>query len=1200
MAHQNKNKHHLLQSGIFILSLLFALPSYAQSCGQEKCSSASCSMSTGADGRLTTQCPSGTRYDVDPNCIMNQNAKPNSCMDTMPVSSINRVSETNCFRANGAGGNSKPRNHLGTDYAATAGTVITAAADGVVKYAKWMSGGGRTVMIEHEKSCLCTAGSQNSGCENKYVSVYMHMLAWKVSEGAHVTKGTPIGLVGGSNYSSTGVSCDYNTPVGNCKPYGPHLHFEIHSGSYDKGYSKLKTSIINPLCDDIQKFCGGCSYDVDQCQNKDSAKEWEKLSDDAAQNKQQAASTGLNTPSMQDQQSEGMSAYAAESGKCDLANFLPQSGECYFCPLFTVLFNTASKISQKSYTALADGIVNVVLVAFAIWVAIYVLRFVSAFEVQKPSKMLQGLLVQAFKVLVAVLILKASYFQVLNLTVAPVFNTGMAYTQSVTGQTDCSSLASQSYYSNIAGYGSGEKADGGLPKSMGQNIVCSIKSMQDGVARILAYGRQARCVAWKTKKAIIPHIIPSFPYLITGDLLIIGAVLLIIAFPWCLVDCILNLAVSIALAPAAIGAWAFKITSQYLTKIWNFIMNAMFQFVFLSLILYIIMTVVNQFMQRLDNFATRVNPNGAYEFLIDTINGLAFWGVNGLRLIVICLLGWVFLDQGKELAGKFASAPDLDIGRKTGGFFAQVGKRIAVGSKDENGEHHGGALGIGKTVGSTLAFSANATIGQGLRRAQNNIRINRVKNNGTATTDAQGNTVYEKTSRNLLGQKVTRRVTVGADGQEQWSKEKQRLASELLNKHRQKSNADFLNTAQTQDKAMLDMFNNPPQGYKKESIPGAEILKDAQGNILAQKTVLENGDIQISTEDSSSVWRGNQMLSTTRSHRNALGEKVTITANRRINPDGTLSNGFDMQKTKNSLRMEQLQNISGAIQKQTEKFSNKMQTMVSDNSVLGRALKKGASRLNQDVADFNQFTKQYAAKSQTDLNSTIQNNKTLSSDSVLSVQEQKNASGRVVQKDLDFKTPAADYIVEKDGTVRMDIVHKLEQESNFDQQTLQEAVSLKVLETRGISVADKFQSRDVQYQNNTLTISQTNQDGSKIEIKTSFGGQNQMLSEVKITGRDGQTKVITDNGVRRRTVTYQNGDTEGKVSYGFNDYYYRRYSYHNFFDKNQNYSPVIDKEAAELGFTQKDLDTHAAQVADKNKAQKVNLADVFGTPNTRP
>lgn len=1082
---RRKQKHIMIWlCGIIFTAGLYLLPSvsYAQqmrggsTCGGKSCNNGTCKLATGTNGKLLNNCPSGKRFDVDPNCIMNQNAKSSSCLDTMPVASINRVAETNCYRANGAGGNPKPRNHEGTDYAATAGTTVTAAADGKVVWAKWLGGGGRTIMIEHEKQCQCTAGNGGgSGCDSKYISVYMHLKAFLVTGGT-VKKGQPIGLVGGSNYSSrTGESCDYPNKNGACKPYGPHLHFEIHSGDWSKGYAALKTSIINPLCDDIQTFCGGCSYDVNQCQNKKGSNEWEKLGDEAKAEKSAATGKGQMQP---DPSSDtgytggASSGYAAVTG-CGLEQFLPKGDECWFCPLFTAIFNTSSKIALKSYMALADGIANLVLVCFALWTAVFVLRHVTAVEVKNPSKMIQEYLLQAFKVLLVVLILKGSYFQVMHYSLEPVFNTGMQFSQTITGTgNNCASEIS----SKIVGYDSeftGNSA-GGLPASMGKNIVCNIKSMQDGVSKIMAFGRQAMCVAWKPK-AVIKYIIPSFPYLITGIVLYIGGLILLLAFPWCLVDAVLQMAIAAALAPAAIGAWAFKLTSKYLGKIWNFFMNAMFNFVFLSIILYIIMTVVEQFMRRVENYAS---DNTGWDFLVNPINGLAYWGVTGMQLVVVCLLGWVFLDQAKLFADKFAKGADLDnMGRSVGGAFAQAGKKTAMATAKAGGAVAKAGLQVGDHF-----------VGSRLRQMRNNYRINKVKNGADrSTTDADGNKVFERTTRNFLGQKVTRRVTVGPDGKELWSKEKQSLRNELGNNIRDAANQHRL------EKMMKE----------------GTAITDDDGNIIGYEL----------------------------SHRNALGEKVTLTALRDENGE------FHINKEKKSLRMELL------------------------------------SKVAKDGSAVQQFAQRNAVFKQKEVGVHNESRVHVTSDSLMSVRSITDRNGNVMQQDFAFKPTVINHLVNKDGTINSNMLEQIKAGTNFDKKTLDTAIALEIMKRRGIGISSGFASRDVTIdKNGSLRFVQTNADGSTIELNTTFGGANgnQMLSEFKQTASDGSYTAIVDNGIMKATTTYRDGDAN--LSYEFADEYYRLHKYMKPLNGNGTFAAGMDVDAAMFGFSDADINLHAEQV----------------------
>ncbi len=89
------------------------------------------------------------------------------------------------------------RPHLGTDYAAAAGTPVRATGDGSISVAGWRGGYGNLVEIQHP---------------NGYTTRYAHLarLAPGIQPGAVVQQGEVIGNVG-----MTGLAT------------GPHLHYEV-------------------------------------------------------------------------------------------------------------------------------------------------------------------------------------------------------------------------------------------------------------------------------------------------------------------------------------------------------------------------------------------------------------------------------------------------------------------------------------------------------------------------------------------------------------------------------------------------------------------------------------------------------------------------------------------------------------------------------------------------------------------------------------------------------------------------------------------------------------------------------------------------------------------------------------------------------------------------------------------------------------
>jgi murein DD-endopeptidase MepM/ murein hydrolase activator NlpD len=113
------------------------------------------------------------------------------------------------------------RAHKGVDYAASTGTPVKAAGDGVIKLATRKGGYGRAIIIQHG---------------GKYTTLYGHLSRYGrgIKRGKHVEQGQIIGYVG-----MTGLAT------------GPHLHYEFRVNGVHRNPLTVKLPKAMRIPDDL-------------------------------------------------------------------------------------------------------------------------------------------------------------------------------------------------------------------------------------------------------------------------------------------------------------------------------------------------------------------------------------------------------------------------------------------------------------------------------------------------------------------------------------------------------------------------------------------------------------------------------------------------------------------------------------------------------------------------------------------------------------------------------------------------------------------------------------------------------------------------------------------------------------------------------------------------------------------------------------
>ncbi len=473
--------------------------------------------------------------------------------------------------------------------------------------------------------------------------------------------------------------------------------------------------------------------------------------------------------------------------ECSTKSYRDSFQTCIFCDIFEVLFNTASVIAKKSYNALANGVIMLVCVGFALWLGLTVMQFISSMEQKNPSILVKTILNKAFVVLIVVMILRLDSVEFFRLALEPLFKTGFKLAQLVMEGYNGATCSGE--YNILT-----SEEGGGLPSSMGVSIVCTIETIQDKLLDIMALGSTSLCIATSKEAYFGIPIFPHFGYLIVGICLWLAAIMLMVIYPFLLIDSVLQLCVATALLPAAVGAYAFKATQQYVSKVWDVFLNCMFNFIFLALIMFILTAGLDSILVDVG-----LSPNSPLRSAGDTtsyqviIQDMAWWGINFLKLVFYMVLSWAVLGEANSFAGSFAKGAGIKgIGANVGGLAASTATKIGLGTL---GTAWDSSMKIGGAVKDRGSELFNTHVKAPYQQMKANRRAEQIENSDKTTIDANGNKSLQH--RTWYGRKVTDTLQVNPDG----SKKVVRTKNSLLgSKASSVENDKFIQSKKTYDK----------------------------------------------------------------------------------------------------------------------------------------------------------------------------------------------------------------------------------------------------------------------------------------------------------------------------------------------------------------------------------------------------------------
>ena len=396
---------------------------------------------------------------------------------------------------------------------------------------------------------------------------------------------------------------------------------------------------------------------------------------------------------------------------------------CTFCSMIGVIYAVADKVTTISYKAFARSFAIVIIVGLAVWIAFKVLVFVSDLSKQDAAKFITELLVQSFKFSIAFFSL-LYYKEIFTMLIMPLMRAGLNFGSAFVMVEDLHARFGADAFNAIvkASASSNSSALTGfsdIPPDYIRNAnnqffdlftYATMENLAHNVnlkySLLQTLGGSLICTAGKLMAFIYSFegdkgsgFGLGFACLIYGIFMGLFGFLLSIAFVFYLLDAVVQLGIVGGLLPFLVACWPFKLTSKYTKTGFNMLLNSIFIFIMMGVVVNLSMELIDAAVSY--NTADTGSEDGTASLTelaialseIDTkkLNYMVnIISVGFILFIVANMMSMMLLSKVDDFAGKFAegSMPSIASGLATQAASSTVGaaKRLggaAIGSAAE-------------------------------------------------------------------------------------------------------------------------------------------------------------------------------------------------------------------------------------------------------------------------------------------------------------------------------------------------------------------------------------------------------------------------------------------------------------------------------------------------------------------------------------
>lgn len=259
---------------------------------------------------------------------------------------------------------------------------------------------------------------------------------------------------------------------------------------------------------------------------------------------------------------------------------------CYSCIIVKAMISTFLNACSTLYDLARVAGVKILLIGLLIWIPFYILQQMSSLKNLEPSAMVNDLLIMAFKVIVAFLVINSGIQFFIDFVISPILNAGadfglmMLNTASSTSGLDIAATPIDE--ANLI------EENAVMPKSLLNNIMSYVAAVSGTVSTHLEIGHMITCHSnhagawgWNSPVGLIG--ITNIPLWISGALIWFLGFMMTLSVTYYLVDISFKIGFTIIALPIVVGLWPFNITKDRLGACVGMVLNAAGIFLFLAM-----------------------------------------------------------------------------------------------------------------------------------------------------------------------------------------------------------------------------------------------------------------------------------------------------------------------------------------------------------------------------------------------------------------------------------------------------------------------------------------------------------------------------------------------------------------------------------------------------------------------------------------